>query len=99
MQTLTVSGGSCTPQRERYIPAQLNNLRSQIDGLESAFESLRDRLGSIRRSEPPTPVSAQVAKPETAEINCEIAEAIRQQVNRIFDLRERIDYQLETLEV
>ena len=91
--------GDCKPKRERYIPSQLNNLRSQIDGLESAFESLSDRLGSIRRSEPPTSVSAQVAKPETAEINCEIAAQIRQQANRISNLRERIEDQLERLEV
>jgi len=91
--------GDCKPKRERCIPAQLNNLRSQIDGLEGAVESLHDRLSSVRRSEPPTPVGAQVAKPETAEINCEIAAQIRQQANRISNLRERIEDQLERLEV
>ena len=91
-------GSECSkPQREKYVPSQINRLGGEIDRLEKSIELLSERLFPAKRNEPP---ADQAVKDEKCpEINCEIAEGIRQQVNRIVNLRDRIEYQIEMLEI
>jgi len=99
MQTgsLEGSGGSCTPERERYIPNQAAELERVITNLEESFGNLQGRLETVR-SEEATPVKEQAERPKEMSLSCSLAEHLRQQSARIRNVCDRIEYQLSVLE-
>jgi len=96
MQTLTGSGGSCPPERERYIPNKAAELERVITELEECFGNLQGRLQSVRSEE----VSAAPIEQQAKEMSlpCPLAERLRQQTARIRNICDRIEYQLKVLE-
>ena len=92
----SVTGNAPAPIRELRIPANLGNLEREIDRIEESYSTLHDRLASVRRNE--GTVGQSDKKPEEQPEQCEVAEILRMYTNRLRNLRERIQYQLEVLE-
>ena len=86
--------GPVQPQRESAVPSALSCLDNAISALQESFGNLRGRLGPICRTD--TPITQD--EPETASI-CEVSDLINNQVRRINNLKEEIDYVRSTLEV
>ena len=97
-QALTEMGGSCMPERERYIPNKAAELERVITDLEECFGNLQARLQSVR-SEEVTSTKEQTERVKEMSLPCPLAEHLRQQSARIRNVCDRINYQLSVLEL
>ena len=93
---ILTGGGSCTPERERYIPNKAGDLERAVTELEECFGNLQGRLQSVRSEEVAGAPIEQTAKEMS--LPCPLAEHLRQQIARIRSICGRIDYQLSVLE-
>ena len=98
MQNLVGSGNCCTSERERHIPHRASELEKQVSELEECFGNLQGRLQSVR-SEEVTSTPIKVEQPKEMSLLCPLAEHLRQQIARIKNICERINYQLSVLEL